>query len=360
MSGTSMDAIDAALVKIDNNDLAVVQYRQYPIPATVKARVRSINSLSPVSIITELDVVLGQLFADAVINLLTLAGLKADAISAIGSHGQTVLHLPNGKYPRTLQIGDPARIAVNTGITTVADFRRNDIAAGGQGAPLACAFHVWRFRHTNINRAVLNLGGMANITLLPSDPSKNITGFDTGPGNALMDNWTQRHLNQDYDNEGKWAASGRSDELLLKSLLAEPYFQLEPPKSTGKDEFNLDWLLARIAKSGRQHAAVDVQATLLELTARSVSAAVTRYATSTQELLVCGGGVHNKTLMNRLAELLPDQTIVSTDKYGIDADAVEAITFAWLAKCRLENRPANIPSVTGATGPVLLGAIYQR
>ncbi len=360
MSGTSMDAIDAALVDIKDDDLAVIQYRQYPIPQTVQTSVRSTNIHTPVSVITELDVILGQLFADAVIDLLTAAGLNANTITAIGSHGQTVLHLPNGAYPRTLQIGDPARIAVTTGITTVADFRRNDIAAGGQGAPLACAFHAWRFRHADINRTVLNLGGMANITLLPSNPDSNITGFDTGPGNALMDSWIQRHLQQDYDHNGNWAASGRCDEHLLKLLLAEPYFKLAPPKSTGKDEFNLDWLLAIIAKNGKQIAPADVQASLLELTARSVSAAITTYAAGTQELLVCGGGVHNRSLLQRLEELLPDQAIAPTDNYGVDANAVEAITFAWLAKCRLDNRPANICSVTGASRPVLLGAIYQR
>jgi anhydro-N-acetylmuramic acid kinase len=286
--------------------------------------------------------------------------MAADSVHAIGSHGQTVLHLPNDSHPRTLQIGDPARIAVMTGITTVADFRRNDIAAGGQGAPLACAFHAWQFRDTGIDRIVLNLGGMANITLLPTDANREITGFDTGPGNALMDSWIQRHQGQQYDHEGEWATSGRAHPALLKAMLAEPYFSLAPPKSTGKDEFHLDWLAHRIAETGSDIASADVQASLLELTARTVTTAITTHAADTRQILVCGGGVHNRALLNRLIELLPGRSIDPTDDYGVAADAVEAVTFAWLAQRRMEQLPANLPSVTGARFPVLLGAIYQR
>lgn len=354
-----MDAIDAVLVDINGHDLTIIHYDQYPIPATVQDRVRAINSNASIAAITELDVILGQLFAGAVTSLLKATGTEAKRVHATGSHGQTVLHLPNDSHPRTLQIGDPARIAVATGITTVADFRRNDIAAGGQGAPLACAFHDWQFREPGINRIVLNLGGMANITLLPADADINITGFDTGPGNALMDNWTQLHLQQSYDNDGKWACSGHCNELLLDAMLADQYFGKPPPKSTGKDEFNLDWLSQRIAGTGRNIASVDVQASLLELTARSISAAITEHAPETRQILVCGGGVHNSTLMKRLADLLPTCIIAPTDNFGVNADAVEAVTFAWLAHQRLHNQPGNLPAVTGALRPVLLGAIYQ-
>jgi len=353
-----MDAIDAVLVDIDGHDLTIVHYEQYPIPATVQDKVRAINSHASIAAITELDVILGQLFAGAVTSLLRTAGTEAKAVQAIGSHGQTVLHLPNDTYPRTLQIGDPARIAVMTGITTIADFRRNDIAAGGQGAPLACAFHAWQFHATGVNRIVLNLGGMANITVLPAGSDREITGFDTGPGNALMDTWTQLHLHQDYDHNGGWAASGLWNEQLLDVMLADPYFEKPPPKSTGKDEFNLDWLAQRISATGRNIASVDVQASLLELTARSISAAITKYAPDTRQMLVCGGGVHNSALMKRLAGLMPTRTIAPTDDYGVNADAVEAVTFAWLAHQRMYNLPANLPAVTGASRPVLLGAIY--
>jgi len=352
-----MDAIDTVLVDIDGHALTIIHYEQYQIPPAVQDRVRAIDSHASIAAITELDVILGQLFAGAVTRLLSTAGTDARAVHAIGSHGQTVLHLPNDTYPRTLQIGDPARIAEMTGITTVADFRRNDIAAGGQGAPLACAFHAWQFREPGINRIVLNLGGMANITLLPAEAGKDITGFDTGPGNALMDNWTQLHLQQDYDRDGMWAGSGHCNEQLLNAMLADHYFGKPPPKSTGKDEFNLDWLSQMIA--GRNLASVDVQASLLELTAQSISAAITRHAPETRQILVCGGGVHNNTLMKRLVDVLPTCTIAPTDNYGVNADAVEAVTFAWLAHQRLHNLPANLPSVTGASRPVLLGAIYQ-
>ncbi len=354
-----MDAIDTALVEINGNDLAVIQYRQYPIPTAVQTAVRNVSVRTSLEQITELDVILGELFADAVNAILALSGLTPAAITAIGSHGQTVLHLPRGNYPRTLQIGDPARIAVRTGITTVADFRRNDIAAGGQGAPLACAFHAWRFHSAERDRVVLNLGGMANITVLPSGSESQITGFDTGPGNALMDSWVQLHLQQDFDVDGAWAISGKVDPQLLGLMLADPYFSKRPPKSTGKDDFNRGWLSARLDMTGREIEPANVQATLLELTARSVSTAIAQNAPVTTEVLVCGGGMHNRALLQRLKEYMPDRTIVPTDQYGVSADAVEAVTFAWLAKCRLEQLPANLPAVTGASRKVILGAIYS-
>ena len=280
-------------------------------------------------------------------------------VRAVGSHGQTILHLPGATPPRTLQIGDPSRISGLTGITTVADFRRADMAAGGQGAPLAPAFHAWRFRNHGSNRIVLNIGGIANITVLPASGAVDVTGFDTGPGNTLMDAWIQQCLNQDFDNQGRFAASGRVQDELVRLMLADGYFSAPPPKSTGKDDFNLAWLATFIEQAGKTFSNEDVQATLLELTAVSIANAILQAAPETDEILTCGGGIHNPVLMQRLRSLLPGIEAKSTSAYGVDPDAVEALTFAWLAKQRLENIPANLPSVTGAKKAVVLGAVYQ-
>lgn len=354
-----MDAIDAALVNIDNQKADVIAYQQFPIPRKVQQRVRAVNSASSLQSVTELDVILGDLFADAVRGIIESSGLKADDIVAIGSHGQTVLHLPEDTLPRTLQIGDANIIAYKTGITTVADFRRMDVAAGGQGAPLASAFHAWQFRRQDRVRAILNIGGMANLTILPCVAEIAVTGFDSGPGNALMDDWTQRHLGEDYDKDGVWAASGKVNEDLLRGLLKAPFFAAIPPKSTGKDDFNLHWLDLMLDKFGEILAAVDVQATLMELSACSISHAINTYSPDTEEILVCGGGIHNTHLMQRLNSLLADKNIESTAKHGVDPDALEAIVFAWFAKCRLDEVAGNLPSVTGAQEPVILGAVYQ-
>ena len=354
-----MDAIDAALVEINVQNVKVLAYEQFPIPNDIQNQVRRVNSTTSIEKISELDVVLGKLFADASQQIIASNNLSPDKISAIGSHGQTVLHMPEEKYARTLQIGDANIIACETGITTIADFRRMDIAFGGQGAPLASAFHAWYFRQTDKACAVLNIGGMANITLLPTDPAKPITGFDTGPGNALMDDWAQKHLGKDFDEDGVWAASGAVEESLLKDMLQAPYFSAKPPKSTGKDDFNLEWLEQRLEQHEQSLAVENVQATLLELSAYSISNAINKLAPETREVLICGGGIHNKQLMLRLKALLVDMEICSTEKYGIDPDALEAVVFAWLAKCRMENTPANLPSVTGASRKVLLGGIYK-
>jgi anhydro-N-acetylmuramic acid kinase len=359
MSGTSVDAIDAALVDITDNQLSLIAYDQYPIPSPVQTAIRTLSSTTPIANVSELDAILGELFAEAVNTIIVKGSLKPADITATGSHGQTILHLPQATYPRTLQIGDPNIIAVKTGITTVADFRRSDIAAGGQGAPLASAFHAWRFRSNNLNRIVLNLGGMANITVLPADITQPVSGFDTGPGNALMDDWTQRHLHRDYDHNGEWATSGTCDNELLNLMLDETFFHMPSPKSTGRDDFNLDWLEQKRMSLNKLLPPEDVQATLLELTARTISDAVLNSAPSTQEILLCGGGTHNLALVQRLRQLLLNQRIVSTEQHGIHPDAVEAVTFAWLAKYRLDNSPANIPAVTGASRPVVLGAVYH-
>ena len=359
MSGTSADAIDAALIRLAGAELEIIDYRQYPLAAELQTALREVNRLSPIEMVSELDCQIGQRFAQAALALLDANGTDAAQVRAIGSHGQTVLHLPEQGPARTLQIGDPNRIAALTGITTVADFRRADMAVGGQGAPLAPAFHAWRFRSGKTTRVVLNIGGIANITILPSSSAAEPLGFDTGPGNTLMDAWIQRCLGRAYDEQGRWAARGSIREDLLKAALAEPYFSAPPPKSTGRDDFNLDWLAARIDKLSRPCRDEDIQATLLELTALSIAEAITAYASGAEELLVCGGGIHNPILMQRLQSLLPGIAVKSTGDYGIDPDAVEAVTFAWLARQRLENIPANLPSVTGADRAAVLGAIYQ-
>jgi len=359
MSGTSMDAIDVALVKFDKQSAASLDYQQFAIPGEIQQKIRAIDIVSTISVVTELDVILGNLFAEAVQKVLDSNNVKIQDIAAIGSHGQTVLHLPNNPHPRTLQIGDANIIANLTGITTVSDFRRMDIAAGGQGAPLACAFHAWHFRKSKCNRVILNIGGMANITILPGDERKEVSGFDTGPGNALMDDWIQNTLGKDCDKNGEWAASGHCHADLLALFLEHDYFKNAPPKSTGKDEFNLNYLKNHLSRITDKLKPRDVQATLLELSARTISNAIKEHAKDTHEIMVCGGGIHNPVLMQAFRDALPEISIVSTANQGVDPDAMEAIVFAWLAKKRLERQPGNLPSVTGAKGPVILGAVYK-
>ena len=359
MSGTSADAVDAALVDISGNDLEILDYRQYPLDAAIQRLLRRTNPALTIEQVTELDNLLGRCFGRAVLALLEDNVITPQQVRAIGSHGQTILHLPGATPPRTLQIGDPSQISGLTGITTVADFRRSDMAAGGQGAPLAPAFHAWRFRNPGSNRIVLNIGGIANITVLPASGAVDVTGFDTGPGNTLMDAWVQQCLNRDFDDQGRFAASGSVQDELVRLMLADGYFSAPPPKSTGKDDFNLAWLATFIGQAGNTPSNEDVQATLLELTAVSIANAVLQAAPETDEILICGGGIHNPVLMQRLRSLLPGIAAKSTGDYGVDPDAVEALTFAWLAKQRLDNIPANLPAVTGAKKAVVLGAVYQ-
>ena len=359
MSGTSMDAIDVTIVQFEEQRVNVIAYEQFPIDKDIQSKIRSVDSTLSITDLTRLDNILGGLFADAVNNILKVHGIDKDRVAAIGSHGQTLLHIPDDQYPRSLQIGNPSIIAVRTGIKTISDFRRNDIAAGGQGAPLTPGFHSWMFRSGEIERAVLNLGGIANITILPSDQTEEIMGFDTGPGNGLMDAWSQEKNQQDYDENGDWAGSGKCNETLLDQLMSHPYFDERPPKSTGKDEFNLKWLMKSMDNLKHPPAANDVQRTLLELSAVTITQAINKYATQVSELLVCGGGIHNSLLMERLKESLGKLEIVSTENYGIHPDSVEAVAFAWLAWRRIMEQAGNVPSVTGASKAVLLGGIYQ-
>lgn len=358
ISGTSADAIDVALVAFDPAPRLVAACAM-PYPAALRPRVLALARETAEINLDELgtlDVELGHAFADAASTLLDREGIAPAAVRALGSHGQTVRHKPSLAAPYTLQLGDPNVIAERTGITTVADFRRRDIAAGGQAAPLVPGLHAALLGDSEQDRVVLNLGGIANITVLPRDPSAPVTGFDTGPANCLMDAWSLQQRGIGCDAGGEWAAQGRVDESLLAQMLDEPYFAQTGPKSSGREVFNVDWLRRRL--EGRSTAPADVQATLLALSARSIAAAIRRDAPQAREVLACGGGVHNAELMRALGAALAPLPIASTARLGIDPDYVEAMAFAWLARQRLLGLPGNRADVTGARGPRVLGAIY--
>ncbi|WP_193166059.1 anhydro-N-acetylmuramic acid kinase [Microbulbifer hainanensis] len=359
MSGTSVDSIDAVLVDFGEKDTLqtkIVSTLGHPISPALREAILALCAPGPSELdrAGQLDREIGQVFADAVLSLLDRAGVQPGDVAAIGSHGQTVRHRPPGSVslPFSLQLGDPNSIAALTGITTVADFRRRDMALGGQGAPLMPAFHQAAFA-TDRDRAVVNIGGMANITELSADGS--VYGYDTGPGNALLDYWVGLHKGKSYDEDGAWAASGRVHPELLNRLMADPYFAAKPPKSTGRETFNASWLEG--ASAGLEVAPVDIQATLAEVTAASIADAAHQFA-SGGELLVCGGGARNKDLMARLRRRLPTWSIACTGSYGIDADWLEAVGFAWLARQTLLGLPGNCPGVTGARKKTILGGIY--
>ncbi|KFN51837.1 hypothetical protein N790_13840 [Arenimonas malthae CC-JY-1] len=355
ISGTSVDGIDAALVRFSPAP-QVLFGRTYPLPAALADEVLRLSQAEARITLDEagrLDTQLGQAFAAAAMQALADSGTLARDVTAIGSHGQTLRHDPRGDAPFTLQLGDANVIAERTGITTVADFRRRDVAAGGHGAPLMPAFHAAVLRAEHEERAVLNLGGIANLTLMPRGGV--VRGFDTGPANGLMDAWCLEHRGQPYDRDAAFAREGRVDETLLAALMADPWFELPPPKSTGRDQFQLQWLRARL---GGQTPA-DVQATLCELSAATAADALRREQPGCARLLACGGGAHNPLLMQRLAARLPGVAVASTASVGLDPDFVEAAGFAWLARETLAGRPGNLLAVTGAAGPRVLGAVYR-
>jgi anhydro-N-acetylmuramic acid kinase len=306
-----------------------------------------------------LDQKVAERFSTAALTLIGDSNSDPAQIEAIGSHGQTVRHLPQAKYPFTLQIGDPNKIAATTGLTTVADFRRRDIAVGGEGAPLAPAFHQWLFAERNSDCVVLNIGGIANLTVL-ADSTDDVIGFDTGPGNTLLDEWISEKQSNAFDDCGAWAASGEVIQPLLLAMLDDPYFALQPPKSTGLEYFNLRWLRNAIQQCSlpKQLLDNDVQATLAAFTAGSIADAICRYAPNTSTVMVCGGGVHNDDLMSRLNDNLPVVSVSSTAEFGLDPDWVEAAAFAWLAMRTLHKLPGNLPSVTGARRNAVLGSVY--
>lgn len=368
MSGTSLDAIDAALLDV-NDDGASLRLKQTlatPMPNELRGRLLQLCQAERVGFaeLAFAEDAFCRLQASAVNALLEQAGLTPADITAIGSHGQTIEHAPWGHAggpAYTLQLDNPSVLAELTGCTVVADFRRRDLAAGGQAAPLAPAFHEAVFRHPHEWRLVLNLGGFANLTLLPPrNANAAVIGFDTGPANALLDAWHQRHRGTAFDADGKWAASGQVDPALLARLFDDEFFTRPPPKSTGREVFHLEWLTRRLTGS---EAPQDVQATLAELSATSIARGVAMacgtYGTPAPSVLIpCGGGARNGDLMMRLAHHLPEQTIVAGERLGWPADWLEAAAFAWLAWRRLAGLPGNVPSVTGAAGPRVLGAVY--
>ncbi len=359
MSGTSMDGIDAALVEFSNRRCQVIATRNHEYPVELREALITATrepKHCTVDTIGSLDNWVGEIFRDATLQLISDANKNAEQIVAIGSHGQTLRHQPRVDRPYTMQIGDPNIIAAGTGITTVADFRRRDLALGGEGAPLLPPFHHWLFSDKNINRVVLNIGGIANITILCAG-SNDVTGFDTGPGNTLLDAWIQTSKGEKFDRDGSWAASGEISSDLLNMLLADPYFDLPPPKSTGFEYFNLMWLRQALSEV-EDIADANVQATLCALTARSIADAIHRHASETSELLVCGGGIDNTELIRWIGSALPAVRVHSTADFGLEPDWVEAAAFAWLAKRCLDKEPGNLPSVTGARGTAILGGIY--
>ncbi len=358
ISGTSMDGIDAALVRLNDRHCETIATTCCPYPPQLREALITASRKpdeTTVDMLGDLDHWVGTCFRDATKALLDSSGTESSLVRAIGSHGQTIRHRPHGERPFTMQIGDPNIIASGTGITTVADFRRRDLAAGGEGAPLTPGFHQWLFADEKQNRVVLNIGGIANVTVLPENGG-NVTGFDTGPGNGLMDAWMQKERNVPFDDDGAWASVGKMVPELLSVMLNDPYFALTPPKSTGFEYFNLEWVVKHT--SAKSFLAADIQATLLSLTSQSICQAIEHGAPGTQEILLCGGGVHNGALMADLAHRLPSVKWTSTGDYGVDPDWVEAAAFAWMASRTLLNHPGNLPSVTGARRSEVLGGIY--
>ncbi len=358
MSGTSIDGIDAALLGVDKQRFQLIDHLEFPIPALLREQLLALclPGDNEIDRMGAADRQMGELFAEASLALLAQSNTNPAAVRAIGSHGQTIRHRPGQRHAFTLQIGDANIIAHRTGITTVADFRRKDMAAGGQGAPLAPAFHRAVFGQKGTNRAIINIGGMANIS--PLVDGNLIAGFDTGPGNVLMDAWIEKHLNKSFDHNGEWAASGQINRALLTRLLSHPYFSLAAPKSTGREDFNLPWL-EEILASFPQLPAANVQASLLELTAQSIAQALQGLSATTQEIAICGGGACNQQLLNRLQALQPSCRVTTTAELGIAPEWVEAAAFAWLAKQTLEGLTGSAPQVTGADKACVLGAIYS-
>lgn len=356
MSGTSMDGIDAILVSFEDRSIRVHATHTTDYPSDIRQRLASLsqNRGTPDDL-GELDHATGSLFALAATSVIEKAGFPPASITAIGSHGQTLRHQPDGSKPFSIQIGDPNLIAEHTGVTTVADFRRRDLAAGGQGAPLVPAFHKAFFSADGEDRCILNLGGIANITHLPADNSAPVTGFDTGPSNALMDAWCLDQTGKAYDKDGAWADEGVVDQDLLGDMLSEAYFSRQPPKSTGTEKFNLEWLKVLLNRHPDLSGA-DVQRTLLELTAVTVAQQIPHSPGMT--IFVCGGGARNRVLMRELHRTCSPSRIASTAELGLDPQWVEPTAFAWLASRTLSGQSGNLPEVTGASGERILGAVY--
>ncbi|MDH3689810.1 MAG: anhydro-N-acetylmuramic acid kinase [Gammaproteobacteria bacterium] len=361
MSGTSADGIDAVLVAIDDKgstQLIASLHQAYPSEVRNEIDLLRRSENDKLDRAATLDVVLGKLFASAANSVISEAGFTERQITGIGSHGQTIRHCPRSEHAYSMQLGSAAHIAEQTGITTVADFRSRDIAAGGEGAPLVPAFHWAAFRSSQANRVIVNIGGIANVTWLPAEGATPVLGFDTGPGNTLLDHWIKRHRGVAYDDEGRWAAKGDVSAELLLALRKDEFFQRPPPKSTDIQHFSPAWLEAGLDELSNPLPPEDVQATLCRLTAHIISEALVMHLRKVEEIYVCGGGAHNKRLMQNLKELVSPIELGSTVRLGIPPDWVEAAAFAWLAFRTLHSQPGNLPSVTGARHKVVLGSIW--
>lgn len=356
MSGTSMDAVDAVLVSFANTNVEVLETTTQEIPERIKNNLLKLiqQAHCDIRLLGETDTQLGKLFAKTCNVLLKKSAQNRKNITAIGCHGQTIYHHPSATHPFTMQIGDPNIIAAQTGITTVSDFRRRDLALGGQGAPLTPAFHNYAFSRTSCDQWVLNIGGIANLTHLPSDKSQPVIGLDTGPGNTLLDLWHQKHRQLPIDFDGEWAKTGEINQPLLNKLLDDPYFKKTPPKSTGREYFNLAWLDRYLQNDTKPE---DIQATLTELTATTIANSILNKKAS-NIIWVCGGGAFNTFLMQRLKKHCAPASVKSSDEKGINPKWMEAAAFAWLAKQTIEKKPGNIPSVTGASTTSILGSVY--
>lgn len=357
LSGTSRDGVDAVLVNFSKGSMELLHASCTPYPPAIRLTLEQLLATGQPparDVMNLLDENLGRLFARVAQNLVREAGLEMRDIYAIGSHGQNVWHQPHGENPVTIQLGDANLIARNTGTVVVANFRKSDLAVGGQGAPLAPLLHQHLFYSDRENRAIVNIGGIANLSILPA--IGGVTGFDCGPGNCLMDAWTSHHLQKDFDENGKWAARGEVDPDLLGRMLDDPFFAQQPPKSTGLEYFNINWLTGMLGDTTAPEGTV--QTTLAELSAQCIGRCL-QEPFQPDRLLVCGGGVHNSHLMRRIAAILPDVVVESTSRHGADPDWVEGMLFAWLAHERLNQRALDTPPVTGAIEPVLLGDIYE-
>lgn len=357
MSGTSLDAVDIVATRFTPH-LELINATSASFPEKLRKDLISLTQPSDNEIdrLGVVDNELGAFYASVVCDFISGNKLDKNNIAAIGCHGQTIRHRPDFKHAFTLQIGDANIIAHQTAITTVADFRRRDMAAGGQGAPLVPAFHHAVFSSSTHDRLIINIGGMSNITALSRNG--NATGFDTGPGNILLDAWINTHHEKDFDENGMWASQGQINNALLNVLLQEPYFKIPPPKSTGRELFNLYWLEEKLKTLSAKISPQDVQATLVELTATSISEAVQKHFNAFNKIYICGGGAYNTFLMQRLETLLHPRIVTSTQSLGMDPRWVEASAFAWLAKQTMERKSGNLPSVTGASNEVILGAVY--
>ncbi|WP_309499876.1 anhydro-N-acetylmuramic acid kinase [Sulfurovum sp.] len=352
MSGTSLDGVDAVLCEIDAASCQLLGSLEYPMPLELKSDIlMMIEGKTTLEHVGQIDYRLGMLFTQAVETLLIRENIDASTIVAIGSHGQTLWHEPDGKYPFSMQLGDPNILTAKTGIPVVTDFRRKDIALGGQGAPFAPAFHEFIFGNINMAIAIVNIGGMANITVLKHAGNEKIIGYDTGCGNVLLDTWIVEHQGVPYDKDGGWARSGTVDYELLDAMMRDAYFDLPYPKSTGREKFNNDWLKSYL--KGKTHTPEDVQRTLLELTALSISNEVLRF--NTDMVLLCGGGAKNTFLLERIKALIPNIEVTIAQH----SDQMEAMTFAWLAYKRIQREPVDLKDVTGASQNAILGGIYE-